>query len=509
MNQSRIITLAIAALLAITGLHATSTPGREFRGVWFTTVHAIDWPARQGVDPASVARQRRQLAHYVDRFASLRLNVVCFQVRSMADAAYISSIEPSAAPVTGRRGAPLTYDPLATLIDLCHARGIECYAWINPLRWSAGNPHTTPVDTRLAADSLLLAHDRYTVLNPALPAARSRVLDVTADIITRYSVDGVIFDDYFYPNNIPEDSTAADWQLYRRLAPAGQSIGDWRRANINSLIDTIGRLIEARRPDVRFGVGPAGVAAKAETSAPLHNVDPCPVAAPDWQFRTIYSDPLAWITARSIDFISPQLYWPLDHPTAPYGPLCRWWAATAARFGVDFFPSQSLSPLSRAAGAPIDMTPQIIDQLRLTRHIADSIPRASAPGCNFFSARQLMTPLGDSLRASIFTAPALTPAMTAPAGAADYPPVSHLSLCAINGSLSLDWLPVTPAFPGAIVRYAVSAISPDGADATLLGVTYTPSFTIPAPHTPGATYTVSVLDGWGRLHPAASVAFGH
>lgn len=497
--MTRRIILALALAVAMTSasrLMAADAPKREFRGVWFTTVFGIDWPAETGSSLKVAAKQRDGLDRYLDRFAGIGLNTVCFQVRSMADAVYCSSLEPWSAYVSGRRGDNPGWDPLEYVVRGSHDRGMECYAWVNPLRWSKGTEHTTPYDNRLRDKGWLLTHGDYTVINPAIPEARRHVLDVCREIIECYNVDGLLFDDYFYPNNIPEDSTAADYNLWRGSG-SPLTFGDWRRANIDTLVAEVGRMVADVRPDVRYGIGPAGVACKAETSAGVYGIEPCPVKAPDWQYATIYSDPIAWLDAGSIDFISPQIYWPTDHPTAPYEPLSRWWSGTASAYDRHHYASQSLSRLEKdttAAGCA-----QVLTQVDLNR----SHTLNDAPGCCFFSGRQLMGRVGDSLAAGPFARPALQP-VTRWKKMPSYDRVKHVRL---DGDLLL-WRPVEPADGQSIVKYTVYAVPADVnvkklremPPQWLLGVTYRPCYSLPADllGNKDIKFAVCVYDGYGN-----------
>lgn len=499
--MKRYFTLFITAIAAFAVAVATETPRHEFRGVWFTTVYGIDWPSRQGKTESAIRAQKAEIDKYLDRFAQLNLTTVCFQVRSLSDALYHSTLEPWSAVVTGERGTAPGWDPLSYVADGCHRRGLECYAWINPFRWSAGPDYDTGLDRRFKEQGMLLSHDKYTVLNPALSSVHAHILNVCREIITGYPVDGILFDDYFYPNNIPEDSTAADYNLYRRQALPGQSIGDWRRDNINFMMAEIADMIARTRPEVRFGIGPAGVAGKQETSAPLHNVDPCPVKASDWQYATIYSDPLAWLEDGTVDFISPQLYWPTTHATAPYEPLTKWWSDIATRFKRHHYASQSLSPLKKGETlAPAE----IITQIELNRKYAGE---KSVPGSCYFSAKPLLGSLGDALVSGPYSRKALPPAVNWKYKL-KYGSVKHLT---IDGD-TLRWQPVKPARDNSIVRYAVYAI-PAEVKLTrnqrkslpaewLCGVTYTPSFRLADSGT-GCFYAVTVIDGFGIEHKPA------
>ena len=499
--MNRVITFLM--MLAILAVLRAAPPKREFRGAWLTTVYAIDWPSKSGSNSKVVELQKAELDRYLDRFNEINLTTVCFQVRSLADALYQSNREPWAAVASGTRGSDPGWDPLQYVIDGCHRRGLECYAWINPFRWSAGPDYNTSFDRKFKEKSLLLNYDKYTVFNPALPEVRAHIIEVCREIITNYNLDGILFDDYFYPNNIPENETAADWELFQQSGE--KEIGQWRRDNINFVVTEICDMIARTKPEMRFGIGPAGVAGKSNTSAPVYGVEPCPVEASDWQYSTIYSDPLAWLVDGTVDFISPQLYWPTTHKTAPYEPLTQWWSKIAAKYGRYYYASQSTSFLDK------EDTPQgrkeIAEQIELNRRYAVD---GSSPGSCFFSARQLLGTVGNDLKNGVFSKPAIPPAVTWKFKN-KYGAVEHLKL--ENGRLG--WSAVKPVREGALVRYTVYAIPPgvslsqeSSAEIPgeyLLGVTYFPSYAIPEVAEKGWTYAVTVLDGLGIEHIPAFI----
>ncbi|MCH5346018.1 MAG: family 10 glycosylhydrolase [Muribaculaceae bacterium] len=482
---------------AIVATMIASSPKREFRGVWLTSVYGIDWPSVSGTSAEIVKAQQDELDVYLDRFKELRLTTVCFQVRSLADALYHSNREPWASVTTGRRGVDPGWDPLEYVIEGCHRRGLECYAWINPFRWSAGTDYNTELDRRFKEQGLLLTYDKYTVFNPALPQVRAHIIEVCREIIANYNLDGILFDDYFYPNRIPENGTAADATLFSRSGE--EKIGQWRRDNINYMVTEIYDLIQQMRPEMRFGIGPAGVAGKAETSARKYGVEPCPVTAADWQWNEIYSDPLAWLADGTIDFISPQLYWPTTHSKAPYQPLTQWWSNIAAAFGRHYYASHSLSFV-------IDNdTPQsweeVARQIELNRQYA--IP-GSSPGSCFFSAKPLLGNVGNHLRDNVFDTPALPPAVTWKA-TPRYDAVSGLRATRDV----VTWQPMAPARPGSIVRYSVYLLPPGvKADGDIpgeyfQGLSYSPSFALNERPGRGWKVAVAVVDGYGIEHTPA------
>jgi len=506
--------IALAALVATPGAQAGSkTPKREFRSTWFTTHVNIDWPQQKGSTPAIIDRQKADLLNYLDGFAKMNLNGICFHVRAQCDAVYKSSYEPWSAVMTGTRGKDPGWDPLAYAVAECHRRGLECYAWINPYRWSSGKEYSTPHDMELRNKGWIISHNGYYTLNPGLPEVREYILDVCREIVDNYDLDGVLFDDYFYPNNIPENSSAGDWKDYKASGTT-MSIGDWRRENVNIFVREFKAMIEREHPDMRFGISPAGVAGKANTSAGKHGVKPNPVAASDWQYSTIYSDPLAWLEDGSIDFISPQLYWTTTHSTAPYQPLCEWWTYVADHFGRHFYASQSVSFLSGANTA--SNWAEVATQVDFNRRYARPTAK-NAPGTIYFSSKYFYGPsvsgLGDYLAGHSYPTKSLTPVVTWK----NVPSFGAPSELKFDGT-HLTW----KAFdaPGSILRYTVysiplyvsydEALETDGdgiSNDYLEQVVWGDTFEVPAGHRNGYWYAVCAYDGLSNEYEPAVVNY--
>jgi len=513
MLQNFSIKPVLTALALTLGINAfgADSPKREMRSTWFTTVWAIDWPTSRGTTATTQKNAKAELDAYLNNFQALNLNGICFQVRGMADAFYKSSLEPWSSYISGTRGVNPGWDPLAYAVEQCHNRGLECYAWVNPFRHSTGNSITssTSFDKEWINKGWLLQYSTYTVFNPAVPEARQHILDVIAEILDNYAIDGMLFDDYFYPNNIPENSTAGDWDLYKASGTT-MSIGDWRRENINSMIREIQALINSKRPDIRFGISPAGVAGASASKYGLSK--PAGVTSSDWQYGTIYSDPLAWLSDGSIDFISPQIYWFTTHSMAPFGPLCKWWSDVADHFGRHFYASHSLSALSDNNTA--DNRADYTKQINYNREYATP---TTVGGSLFYSSKHFKTMssgnIGYDLANGVFANKALIPVTSWKNG----PTYNAPQGASVSGS-TLKWSAVSNG--KAIIRYTVYAVplgveytdamakDGDGIDAKyLLGVTYNPSFTLPSDKTSGYWYAVHVYDGYGREHTPAFINY--
>lgn len=499
----RLLALAFTAFVALT-LWAQEAQKREMRTVWIATVSNIDWPQTRGTGTATINKQKKQLTDLLDGFVKANMNSVCLQVRPMADALYKSSYEPWSSYLTGTRGQDPGWDPLAFAVEECHKRGLEINAWVNPYRFSnsSGNDCSTAIDKQLKNSGILMQVGNRIVFNPALKASRDHLLKVCKEMIQNYDIDGIIFDDYFYPGGgTPEDSSAPDYQLYTQ-SNSGMSIGDWRRANVNQMVKDMWDMVQATKPYVKFSIGPAGVAGQRATSATKHGVVPVDdyCRASDWQYKTIYSDPLAWLEEGTIDYISPQLYWKTTHTTNPFGPLTNWWSYIAEHFGRHHYASHNIYFMAET-NTKADWD-EILQQIRYSRQYN----RQNAPGVNFYSAKYIDGPtckgFGDYLSQTLFTHKALEPAMPWHSKT-NYDAPANL---AYSGG-TLSWTGVNKA----LVRYSVYAVpltvtldeaqsqAFDGIKSDyLVGVTYTPSFKLDASLQSGYWYAVCVVDGWNN-----------
>lgn len=351
---------------------------REFRGVWVATVGNIDWPSRRGL---ASDEQKREAIAILDRVASLRLNAVVFQVRTAADALYDSKIEPWSVVLTGRQGAAPEpyYDPLAFWVEEAHRRGLQLHAWINPFR---ARPAGAPKD--LAATHVARAHpDRVRSygdldwMDPGAAGAREQTLAVVADIVGRYDVDGVHIDDYFYPYPVarpggggnlefPDDAT---WGAYR--ASGGTlSRGDWRRENINRLVEGMYRTAHAIKPHVQVGISPFGLPRPGRVAG-MKGFD---------QYEGLFADAELWLRRGWCDYWTPQLYWKIDAPGQPFRPLLDAWLSINER-KRHVWPGLSSS---RVGGARGYLPAEIYGQIEIIRE------SRGADGNVLFSMRSLM-----------------------------------------------------------------------------------------------------------------------
>lgn len=483
-----------AVLLAIAALPMSSGVKREVRSVWMATVWALDWPS----STSSTTAQKNEMVKYLDVLQKNNFNAIYFQVRTMSDAFYKSSYEPWSSYLTGTRGKDPGWDPLAFVVEECHKRGMECHAWVNPYRFSTGSNWSTAQDQALKSAGMLLAYTKSdgkttTILNPGLESVRKRIVDVCKEIISNYDVDGLVFDDYFYPEGIPVTSSAGDYDLWQKSG-ASMTFGDWRRNNVNQMVADVYKMVQQQKPYVRFGISPAGAACTSAAVAAKHGIDRCPVAS-DWQYDGIFSDPVAWLEAGTIDYISPQLYWKTNHKTNPFGPMTKWWSYVAKHFGRHHYASHSISFLN-SSNTTSDWE-EIGKQVQFSRDYTEN----EAPGAVFYSAAYVtgkkQSGFGEWLQVNKFQNKALTPAIDWKKSDLEKVQVSALN----KRATVLSWTGVDN------VRYSVYAV-PESVNVEtldsnipaeyLLGVSYKTTYTMPDDKKSGYNYAVCVLDRYGN-----------
>ncbi len=495
--------LALGLCLALT-LHAQ--PKREFRASWLTTVWAIDWPnPHSSPDAAGQLKQQEYMLSLIKLHEKANLNAIFFQVRGFCDAMYNSKYEPWSQYLTGTRGGEPTYDPLQLVIDLAHARGMEVHAWLNPYRYASsdatfGKDHEK--DYYNTHPDWLVNCGGITILNPSLPEVREQICKVVADIVENYDIDGIIFDDYFHQSGYQD---SYDQEQYDATAN-GMSRADWRRAQNNLMVRMVNDTIKAIKPWVKFGIGPAGVAGKANTSAPVYGVEPCPTPSSDWQYNQIYADPLAWYNEKTIDYMAPQIYWTIDS-WANYDVICKWWSDMACHFNRHMYVSHTLQNMvsDNQITSGKHGKQEIGDQIALNR----LYDRMDAPGSCWYSFSTGMTTkdffnyIGEDVNAR----PAVIPQMTWMATNDCY----YVSNIRVEGNI-LKWEAPKENLRYVVYQIPTSEMGQHGAVATsrnVLGTTYTNSFSLNnkfvSDGTMPTTYAVAVLDRFGNEHPARTM----
>jgi len=361
-------------------------PKREVRGAWVATVANIDWPSTNKI---SSGEQIKELVEMFDSLKAAGINTILFQVRTECDALYDSPYEPWSYWLTGEQGkAPEPYfDPLEFAISEAKVRGMELHAWLNPYR-AVKNVEDYIVDeshVSVLHPDWILQFGTLKILDPGHPGVRKYVLNVVTDIVTRYDVDGIHFDDYFYPYTPIQKE---DSLTFAKFGRGIDSIDDWRRNSINILMADIYNMIQTVKPNVKFGISPFGIVLNEYAGTDGFN-----------SYNILYCDPLTWIKDKTVDYINPQLYWEMDHEKAAFSKLLPWWAGVKGerQLFVGHFSSKMAAP--RYKGNPAELG----NQLRLSR-------LNGAEGSIYFSAKSIVynwNGLADSMKLDWYKYPAI------------------------------------------------------------------------------------------------------
>ncbi len=375
-----------------------TSPKREFRGVWIATVANIDWPSKPGL---TTKEQQDQLVRIFDAHQQAGINAVLLQVRPAADAFYAKGRETWSRFLTGTPGkAPFPiYDPLEFAIDEAHSRGMELHAWFNPYRatFDLKNENVSATHiTRTKAD-WFFSYSGKKLFNPGLPEVREYITSVVMDVVRNYDVDGIHFDDYFYP--YPDKNPLPDLSTFRKYGRGISSIDDWRRDNVNLLIKNIADSINSEKPYVKFGISPFGI---WDNKAHHHEGSETSGFS---GYRQLYADAKLWVEKGWVDYINPQLYFPFNYRAAAFEKLLDWWSENS--FGKHLYIGQgAYRAMERSQGwQDRDQLPRQIKYLRNNDRVHGSV---------FFSSKSLTNNLAgfrDALQNDFYRFKALPPVM--------------------------------------------------------------------------------------------------
>ncbi len=373
---------------------------REFRAAWVATVANIDWPSEPGL---STEQQKAEARAILDKAVESNMNAIVFQVRPQADALYDSNLEPWSYYLTGKMGqAPSPYyDPLEFWVRESHLRGLELHCWFNPYR--ANHPSNK---SGLSDDSIVktrpglakqLGDNGYYWLDPAKKEVQDHSIAVVMDVVTRYDIDGVHFDDYFYPYpsyNDGEDFPDADTYAEYQAAGGELSLADFRRKGVDDFIERLYLEIKVSKPHVKLGISPFGIARPGKPRE-IQGFD---------QYATLYADAEKWLKEGWVDYYTPQLYWPINQIPQSYALLLGWWAANNPK-ERNLWPGLYTSKYGSKSNDAYDVE-EIVSQILLARGID------GASGHVHFSMKALQNndELMDRLMETVYTEQAIIPA---------------------------------------------------------------------------------------------------
>ncbi|MEO6406459.1 MAG: family 10 glycosylhydrolase [Ferruginibacter sp.] len=371
----------------------------EMRAVWVATVDNIDWPSKPVV---SSDIQKEEFIKLLDMHQRNGINTLIVQVRPSTDAFYPSALEPWSQWLTGKQGQPPYpyYDPLLFMLSETHKRGMEFHAWLNPYRavFNINNSSITPSHITKIHPEWFLTYGDKKYFDPGNKDAQKHVASVVRDLVKRYAIDAVHFDDYFYPYRIAGKEFPDD--ISYKKQGNGMNKDDWRRANVDSIILMLSQVIKQENKKCQFGISPFGVWRNASKDITGSNT-----TAGQTNYDDLYADIVLWLKKGWIDYVAPQLYWEFGHKAAPYEVLIDWWSKNS--YGKNCYIGLAIYRAgSNEAWKDKTQLPRQIQKLRNTPNIQ---------GMVFFSSRSFeKNPNGwsDSLRLNYFQKLAPTPAPT-------------------------------------------------------------------------------------------------
>lgn len=422
--------LIVGSILCSFGIAAQLPPKREFRAVWIATVANIDWPSAKGLP---VPRQREEFVRLLDYHRQTGINAVIVQVRPTTDAFYFSAREMWSEWLTGRQGTMPEpyYDPLEFMINQAHRRGMEFHAWINPYRaqFDGDSLRIHPEHITRRKPEWFVTYGKSKIFNPGIPEVRQYIADVVADIVRRYDVDGIHFDDYFYPYQI-QGQVFNDSATYRQYGKNFAKIDDWRRDNVNRLIEEISLQIRNIKPYVKFGISPFGVW-RNRTQDPRGSA----TQAGQTCYDHLYADVRLWLEKGWIDYVAPQIYFSTESDKVPYKTLVDWWAENS--FGRHVYIGHGAYKVAPEGADPHWANPsQLPEQVRYNRSKNGKIQ-----GSIYFSSKSLVrnpNGIADSLRTRFYKHVALLPLMPWKKDAPPPPPAELEVFPSKKGAL-LHW----------------------------------------------------------------------
>ncbi|CAF0970438.1 unnamed protein product [Rotaria sordida] len=346
----------------------------EFRAPWIATVNNIDWPSSRTATPTA---QQAELINILDTVQRLNMNAVVFQIRPVGDAFYASTLEPWSLYLTGTHGkapSPL-WDPLTFITTEAHKRNIEVHAWLNPYRARMSDATYTLAPNHMAKrfPKYAYTYNKYIWMDPGAIEVQQFICNVTEDIVSRYAVDSIHMDDYFYPYS--DGTEFPDAKTYKAYQQTGGKLSksDWRRSNVNNLIQMIYTRIHAIKPKVKFGISPFGIW-KSGVPQGITGLS---------SYDSLYCDSRMWLEQGLVDYLTPQLYWQIDPPAQSYSALLKWWIGESKK-GRHVYPGNGVYRI-RPTDSNWPVT-EIVRQINITRSMRDSL----ALGNVFFSVAQIM-----------------------------------------------------------------------------------------------------------------------
>ena len=328
-NMKRVLGLLLVFLLSFPSIGAFATTKEEMRAVWISTIYNLDYPSTKN----NINAQKQEFNEILDKLQNMGMNTVVVQVRPKADALYKSNINPWSEVLTGVQGKDPGYDPLAFMVEAAHARNMEIHAWLNPYRVTTSGTDLTALSSNHPArlnPSWTFTYNNALYYNPEEEGVKQHIVDTVTEIATNYNVDGIHFDDYFYPSSYP--------------LPAGEDkdgiVANMRRYHVNDMVSRVHTALQnvnhTYYKNIVFGISPAGIWKNSTTDVTGSNTNG------NQSYYSVYADTRAWIQNGWIDYVVPQIYWETGHKLADYETLVKWWSNEVVGTNVKLYIGQGV-----------------------------------------------------------------------------------------------------------------------------------------------------------------------
>lgn len=492
--MNKIFKIALTGLLFVSLMGMAKAQGydgkHEWRAVWIATVNNIDWPSKPGL---SSEQQQKELIEYFDLFKKLNMNAVVLQIRPTADAFYVSKYEPWSIYLTGdqKKGPVPHYDPLEFAIKEAHKRGMELHAWLNPYRVSqdtANIKEMNPNHLYNTRPDLFVRHGKKLYFDPAYPETREFLVKVIKDIVIRYDLDGIHFDDYFYPNNDFEDSKS--FASHSRGYKAEDKMA-WRRENVDLVIEMLRDTIKSVKPFVKYGISPYAVWRNKRE-------DPKGSDTKSYSYTNydhLHADLLLWMEKGWLDYVLPQLYFNIGYEAADFKVLADWWQDYS--HGTPVYAGLGTYRLEKDARIPDWRS---AEQIKMQAEMIRTMP--AYQGACYFNAKNFKeNRLGiNEVVEELYPNPALVPALN---GFPVNPPDSPVSAQALSsdGKLTFTWKSADVSKSNkpeakyhVVYRFDKGEKVDFSKGSAIIALTGEDSFTISAPGDGSYVFYVSALD---------------
>ena len=348
---------------------------KEMRAAWVSTVYNLDWPKTKN----NASKQKQELTQLMDKLKGCGINTIVLQVRPESDALYKSSINPWSKYLTGTQGKDPGYDPLAFAVQEAHKRGMELHAWMNPYRvTSSGTNLNALVSSHPARKnpSWVIKYNGKMYYDPGNPAVVDYLVKTVKEVVDKYDVDGIHFDDYFYPSSSFPDDTS--YQVYGK----GQDRNNWRRENVNTLLKRVKAVVNARS-GCEFGVSPFGIWRNKSSDCPDGSE-----TSGSQSYYNMLADSRTWIRKGYVDYIVPQIYWPIGLKVADYSKLVKWWANEVKGYDVDLYIGQGIYKQGQSSHGGQNIAKEIKNQIKINKQYS------TVKGSMYFSARDIVNNAG-------------------------------------------------------------------------------------------------------------------